>query len=162
MYKPHKRRAYYRHLVEKFGQPLKQGDNEEAVRARRQELFLKAEPGQKMDRVSTSFDYTGNYFDILTKLIPPEVFAPKTDSGKPNPNYNPDFHWIDLSNDEFRDAYIKGIPEYKFEGKSLPDGIMSKPAGMSHGDYMSELKKKVLLFCLKNMLMIKVYQELED
>ena len=139
VYKPHKRRAYYRHLVEKFGQKLKEGDNEEAIRARRQELYLKTDPGKTMDRVSTSFDYTGNYFDILTKLIPPDVFAPKTAQGKPNPNYNPDFHWIDLSNNEFKEAEIKGIAKYKFDGTDK-GAIPTKDSGMSHSDYMTKLK----------------------
>ena len=92
---------YYRNLVKKFGAPLPK----KATEDRRQELHIPINPSadpSARPKLNTSWEYTGNYFEILTHLIPDKY----TDIN--SPQHDPDFHYVNMDDEVFKRTKIEG------------------------------------------------------
>ena len=131
---------YYRNLVSKFGAPLPK-----TTASRRAALRIpvnpSADPSAKPERPNTSWEYTGNYFEILTHLIPDEY------RNVDSPKYDPDFHFINMSDHQFYKTKIKGKYGYNASTDSVARDLYvpSKDQNVGHEEYMDKLFKSGIL-----------------
>ena len=129
---------YYRNLVEKFGQ--KPPDDTTQRKAffnipSNPAAIAAAAPGapaSENEQLATSFDYVGNYFDLLTHMIPDDYKDPTS------PQYNPDFHFINLDNASFSKTDILEKPGYVFPGRPAAS-VPAKATNETHEQYMKKL-----------------------
>ena len=150
---PGKSYPYYRNLVNKFGQklPPKLQDKLKALHIPKnptaESAFANASPAPSgsliPDTPATSFKYTGNYFAILTFLIPDEYKDPNS------AKYDPDFHYINMHDAVFKNTEIPKKAGFNADGKftTVPNNVTvpKKPKHMDHEGYMDKLYDKGIL-----------------
>lgn len=140
---------YYRNLVQRFGQKLPNRLKDKLdtlkipVNKTAQDALRERDPTASLspDEPATGYNYTGNYIEILTFLIPDEYLDPQSSL------YNPDFHYANMHDEVFTQTEIRAKPGFNSDADTVPRGIRvpNKPKGMNHDQYMDKLYDKGIL-----------------